>query len=180
MPPRTWKKRLGEPAFRLLYRLNGIEAINRQLGTTTTLVPALLELFGAEIHADVGVLHGPITIHNAATDYRNLSIGARVHLGREVFVDLTAPVTIERDATVSMRCMILTHQDVGARPLASRHRRRVAPTTIGAGSYLGANVTVLAGCDIGEQAVVGAGAVVTRPVPAGETWAGVPARPIRE
>lgn len=38
---------------------------------------------------------------------------------------------------------------------------------------------ILPGVTIGEGAIIGAGAVVTKDVPAGETYAGVPARDIR-
>jgi acetyltransferase-like isoleucine patch superfamily enzyme len=77
-----------------------------------------------------------------------------------------------------MGSTLLTHADVGDRPLATALPRRVAPTVIGDGAYLGANVTVLAGCDIGERAVVGAGSVVTRAVPAGTRVGGIPAAPL--
>jgi acetyltransferase-like isoleucine patch superfamily enzyme len=45
--------------------------------------------------------------------------------------------------------------------------------------WLGAGCIVLKGVRIGEGAVIGAGSVVTKSVPAGEVWAGVPARPVR-
>ena len=51
-----------------------------------------------------------------------------------------------------------------------------APVTIGRHCFLGARVTVLKGVEIGDDAVVGAGSVVTRDVPAGEVWSGNPAR----
>ncbi|MFP4145901.1 MAG: acyltransferase [Phycisphaeraceae bacterium] len=52
--------------------------------------------------------------------------------------------------------------------------------TIGAGAWLGARATVLDGIRIGEGAIVAAGAVVTRDVPAGAVVAGVPARVVRD
>jgi maltose O-acetyltransferase len=123
------------------------------------------------------VLHGPLTIHNADGSYDNLAIADRVHLGPGVVLDLTGPLTIGEAATVSMGTTILTHEDVGDRPLRLQYPRKVEETRVGAGAYVGANVTVLAGCHIGERAVVGAGAVVTRPVPDGVRVTGVPAVP---
>ena len=52
-------------------------------------------------------------------------------------------------------------------------------TTVRQGASIGANATILGGVTIGERAMVGAGAVVTRDVPAGETWVGNPARPLK-
>lgn len=48
--------------------------------------------------------------------------------------------------------------------------------TIGSRARIGMNASVLPYLNIGQGARVGAGSVVTRDVPAGETWAGVPAR----
>ncbi|MBI3105844.1 MAG: hypothetical protein HYY95_09785 [Candidatus Rokubacteria bacterium] len=45
------------------------------------------------------------------------------------------------------------------------------------GAFLGAGAVVLPGLTVGRQAVVAAGAVVTRDVPARQTVMGVPARP---
>jgi len=45
--------------------------------------------------------------------------------------------------------------------------------------WLGCQVTVLPGCTVGANSVVGAGSVVTHDVPSGEVWAGVPARRLR-
>ncbi len=52
-------------------------------------------------------------------------------------------------------------------------------TTIGDGAFLGVDTMIVAPRDIGEGARTGAGAVVTRDVPAGKLAVGVPAR-IRE
>jgi acetyltransferase-like isoleucine patch superfamily enzyme len=132
--------------LRLAYRRHGIEAVNSDLAHRTTDIKRVLAAFGARI------------------------------AGRGVLLDLTANLQIQGDATVSMGCTLLTHADVGDRPLQDVLPPTTAATIIGRGAYLGANVTVLAGCDIGDQAIVGAGAVVTRPVPPGVRVAGVPAR----
>ncbi|HET9148093.1 MAG TPA: acyltransferase, partial [Acetobacteraceae bacterium] len=52
----------------------------------------------------------------------------------------------------------------------------VVPTLVRRGASVGSNATILAGITIGEQAMIGAGAVVTRDVPDHAIVAGVPAR----
>jgi galactoside O-acetyltransferase len=51
-------------------------------------------------------------------------------------------------------------------------------TVLGKYAFLGVNGVVMPGVTIGEGAVIGAGAVVTKDVPAYEIWAGVPAKKI--
>jgi acetyltransferase-like isoleucine patch superfamily enzyme len=52
--------------------------------------------------------------------------------------------------------------------------------SIGNGAWVGARVTILAGVTIGEYAVIGAGAVVTRDVPPRCLAAGVPAKVLKQ
>ena len=165
------------PRLRLAHRRRGIEAVNSRLLTSTWRTRRLLESYGASVGAD-GVLTGPLTIENARRDYHNLRIGRDVHIGRGLLLDLAAELTIEDQAVVSMGVTLLTHFSVGARPLSRSLPQAVAPLTIGRGAYIGANATILLGCSIGEMAIVGAGALVTKPVPAHETVVGVPARPV--
>jgi acetyltransferase-like isoleucine patch superfamily enzyme len=54
------------------------------------------------------------------------------------------------------------------------------PVRIGEHAFIGANITILKGVTIGPKAVIGTGSVVTKDVPAGEIWAGNPARFIRK
>ncbi len=57
---------------------------------------------------------------------------------------------------------------------------KVVPTHVERGASIGTGATILAGVHIGERAIVGAGAVVTRDVPAGAIVAGNPARTIKK
>jgi len=52
-------------------------------------------------------------------------------------------------------------------------------TRIGRGASIGSSATILGGLEVGENAIVGAGSVVTRDVPAGTIVAGNPARIVR-
>jgi UDP-2-acetamido-3-amino-2,3-dideoxy-glucuronate N-acetyltransferase len=88
-------------------------------------------------------------------------IGARCVLGQNVFVAARAVFT----NVVNPRAFI-----------ERKHEYRA--TRVGRGASVGANATVVCGHDIGEYAFIGAGAVVTKEVPAYALVAGVPARQI--
>lgn len=101
-------------------------------------------------------------------------VGRNVSLGLMVQLDVLFPgrITIGDDSIVGYGTTVLCH---GYLHDESQH----GPVTIGALASIGANCTILPGVTIGEGAVVGAMSLVNRDVPAGEFWAGVPARRIR-
>ena len=90
----------------------------------------------------------------------------RVELGDDVFI---APGVVISAAT----------HPLNAQRRVSRHFQS-HPIRIGNRAWIGANATILPGVTIGENAVVAAGAVVTRDVPANCLVGGVPAKIIRE
>jgi len=57
---------------------------------------------------------------------------------------------------------------------------KVVPTIVRRGASIGSGSTILCGIEIGQDAIVGAGSVVTRDVPAGTIVVGNPARVLRE
>ncbi len=61
-------------------------------------------------------------------------------------------------------------------PRSRRPPAAFSPTILRRGASIGANATVLCGLEIGAGAMIGAGSVVTKNVPAGELWIGNPAR----
>lgn len=56
----------------------------------------------------------------------------------------------------------------------------LSKTVVKKGASIGANSTILCGITIGENAMIGAGSVVTKDVPAGELWVGNPAKFLKE
>lgn len=65
-------------------------------------------------------------------------------------------------------------------PRSKEHPAEYARTVIKTGASIGANSTIVCGHTIGENAMIGAGSVVTHDIPAGELWYGNPARFIRK
>lgn len=160
---------------RARYLRYGIDGIAAELRSTPNAHADILRQFGARVGRDCSI-YAPLHIVNAGTDFSNLAVGDRVHLGANVVIDLADHVTIEDEATISMGCIIVTHIDVGPGPLRERRPRETGPVRICRGAYLGAGATILHGVTIGEQATVGANALVNRDVPPGATVVGPLAR----
>lgn len=112
-------------------------------------------------------------------------IGTNIHLGRGVMVNAdcvfldTADITIGDHSLIAPRVVIATSSHDF--PIEDRRSVRTLslPVTIGSDVWIGAASVILPGRRIGDGAIVGAGSVVTHDIPAGEVWAGNPARRIR-
>lgn len=60
-------------------------------------------------------------------------------------------------------------------PRSKNKEWKLTPTLVKKGASIGANATILCGVTVGENAMIGAGSVVTRNVPDNEIWVGNPA-----
>jgi acetyltransferase-like isoleucine patch superfamily enzyme len=91
-------------------------------------------------------------------------------------------VTIGRDTLVAAYCYFIGgDHDAASMDTAVLHQGSTARgIRIGPKAWFGAGVKVLDGVTVGEQCVVGAGAVVTKDLPAYSVSLGVPARVIRD
>lgn len=116
--------------------------------------------------------------------YATVLADPRARLGRNVYIGLfcvLGRVTLEDDVLVASHVSIINggrlhgieQVDVPIREQPGEMRR----VTVGRGSWIGERAVVMA--DVGQHCVVGAGAVVTRPVPDYAVVAGVPARIVR-
>jgi acetyltransferase-like isoleucine patch superfamily enzyme len=112
---------------------------------------------------------------------RNLRAGWDTFIGDDCLLDMAGEIVLGNQVSLAERVTILTHINVGYEnhPLQRQFPARVAPVSIGDGSYLGAGVIVLPGVNIGPRTVVGAGAVVTHDLAGGVVAVGVPARVMR-
>lgn len=65
-------------------------------------------------------------------------------------------------------------------PKSGNTSYQMLKTKVCCGASIGANSTILPGVTIGQNAIIGAGSVVTKDIPSGELWLGNPARFIRK
>jgi acetyltransferase-like isoleucine patch superfamily enzyme len=112
---------------------------------------------------------------------KNLVIGDDVDVALESLISTSGGVTIGDRTLIGYRTQILSTNHVipegRKRILGQGHvKKRI---TIGSDVWIGANCIILAGINIGEGAVVGAGSVVTKDVEPYTIVAGNPARVIR-
>lgn len=158
--------------LRWVYLVEDIDGVAMELRRLRRGHGEVLRRFGAQIAEDATIV-GPVSIVNAARDFANLEVGARTHIGSEAFLDLAERITVEDGATISMRATIITHFDAGRSPIALDRPRQTGPVRVASGAYIGAGATILHGVTVGPRAIVTAGAVVTRDVPAGAVARGM-------
>ena len=119
----------------------------------------------------------------------NCTIGERCNIGQNVVISpgvvLGQNVKIQNNVSVytGVTCdddvflgpsMVFTNV-INPRSAVNR-KSEYAKTHVGKGATIGANATIVCGHDIGPYAFIGAGAVVTKNIPAYSLWVGNPAR----
>lgn len=108
-----------------------------------------------------------------AEESGTISIGDKTYLGHRVHIHAVGTVAIEENVMITDSVTISTGSH-------NSQEHDLIQTTgdirIGKNVFIGEKATVLGGVTVGDNAVIGAGAVVTKDVPAGTTVGGVPAR----
>ena len=108
----------------------------------------------------------------------SLLMGDGSYIGPRAWINCAARIQLGRHTGVGPGSMIFTH---GVwLPYLEGHPRKFEDVVLGDQVWVPANVTILPGVTIGNNAIIGAGAVVTKDVPPGTFAAGVPAKPVGE
>jgi len=132
--------------------------------------PDLVNLYGCQIGDDT-------KIGAFVEIQKNATIGALCKISSHTFI--CEGVEIDDEVFVGHGVMFINDRypratNEGA--LQTEADWKVVPTRVRKGASIGSGAVIMCGVTIGERAMVGAGAVVTRDVPSDATVAGVPAR----
>ena len=146
--------------------------INNSYHTMPELRQLFSQLIGQEIDENFG-LFPPFY-----TDYgKNITVGKGVFINEGCCFQDQGGIEIGDNALIGQQVVIATlNHDLAP---AKRANMIPAPVKIGNNVWIGAHATILAGVTIGDNAVVAAGAVVTKDVPANAVVGGVPAKIIK-
>jgi len=132
--------------------------------------PDLVNLYGCEVGDDT-------RIGAFVEIQKNSTIGALCKISSHTFV--CEGVHIEDEVFIGHGVMFINDlypRATAAGGLQTEADWKVVPTYVKKGASIGRGAVILGGITIGERALVGAGAVVTKDVPADAVVAGVPAR----
>jgi acetyltransferase-like isoleucine patch superfamily enzyme len=116
---------------------------------------------------------------SADDDQLRIRIGDRNYFNRNLMIDACGLVEIGSDNLFGPDIYVTDSNHTFGPGLSPKEApMQAGHVTIGNRCWIGANVIILSGATLGDGCVVGAGSVVTRPIPAGTVVAGVPARPL--
>src|SRR5690625_3615246 len=158
------------------------EEVNRTLGLTKKLNAStdlnevrkyLGEIIGEEVDESTTVFPPFYT-----------NVGRNIRLGRNVFINHACSfldlggITIEDEVMVGPRVNITSENH----PVKSTRRKTLIPgaVVIKRNAWIGGAASIMPGITIGENAVVAAGALVSKDVPANTVVAGIPAKVVKE
>lgn len=109
----------------------------------------------------------------------NLSIGDNFFANHDVVLMDCAPITIGNDVNIAPKVGVYTVNHVEDPVARAHHQIYARPVVIEDGVWIGAGVNIVGGVTIGQNAIIGAGSVVTQDIPANVIAAGNPAKVIR-
>lgn len=153
---------------------SNIDAIALGVGS-----PAARLRIATEVKALLPNIEWPAIVHpSALIDFYSACLEEGTYIGARVTA--TVNIRLERFALCNFACTLGHETRVGPGSVINPGANIAGGVTIGEGVLVGSGAQVLQYLNIAAKAVVGAGAVVTRDVGAGETVIGIPARPMQK
>ena len=149
--------------------------VNVRLGSNVQIPqPDLVNLYGCEIGDET-------KIGSFVEIQKNAKVGAHCKISSHTFI--CEGVTLDEEVFIGHGVMFINDREPRAAAngvLLTEAEWSVIPTQVCRGASIGSGAIIMCGVTIGERALIGAGAVVTKDVPANVVVAGIPARLLRD
>ncbi len=177
-PLPDWLKILPEPPVQFYYSMNTAQEPCKRIAPDVKLgkgvrIYDFTNLYGCEIGDDV-------KIGTFVEIQKGVKVGNRCKISSHTFI--CEGVTIEDEVFIGHNVTFINDRypraTNGTGQLQTQADWSCIGTLIKRGASIGSGTTLLCGITVGENAVVGAGSVVTKDVPCGAVVAGNPARPV--
>ncbi|MDY4761198.1 DapH/DapD/GlmU-related protein [Streptococcus thoraltensis] len=150
-----------------------VQELNTNIQTYDSARKLLEKITGQKIDPTT-IINVPFQTHFG----RHITFGKNVYVNMDVFMTDLGGITIEDNVLIAPRAKILTVNH----PLkpSDRHKLELKSVTLKKNCWIGADATIMPGVTVGENAVVAAGALVTKDVPADTLVAGIPAKVMKK
>ena len=155
---------LGAKQSQLVFKLNHTMPMTEEYNEV------LNELFGDNL-GENSMVAAPI----AGAAFDHIKIGNNVFINSNSLLMARGGITVEDDVLMAANVQLLSnnHDEYDRQVLTCK------PIHIKKGAWIGAGASVLAGVTVGEYAIIGAGAIVTKDVPDYAVVVGSPARVVK-
>ena len=155
--------------------------LGMKIGEGTNLPPVLITwpnrvIIGRNCHLEKGIYFKHDGIWG---DGFSIEIGDNVFIGTQCEFNIRLNISVGNNSLIASGSRFIDHDHgIETDTLMRLQHGPEKEITIGQNVWIGCNVVVLKGVDIGDGAVIAAGAIVTKNVPGLEIWGGIPARKI--
>ena len=112
----------------------------------------------------------PTKYNWVVTDLAGFKLGYKTDIGAFTYINAKYGVTIADGVQIGSHCSIYSCSTID---------EKSGPVVLKNNCKIGSHSVIMPGVTIGENAIVGAFSFVNQDIPRGETWVGVPARPVR-
>ena len=149
----------------MTHKLSDVQSL--KIGKGTNIWQFCVVLSGAEIGKNCNIcaqcfIENDVKVGNNVTIKNGVYLWDGIEIDDDVFIGPNVTFTNDKY------------------PRSKQYPEKFQKTIIKKGVSIGTNSTILGGITIGEKAMIGAGSVVTKDIPAGELWFGNPAKFVRK
>jgi serine O-acetyltransferase len=176
----TFKIDIRADAFRATGKMLSVGSILALAAVSRTFRPVLTLRFCQSSRGRSSLLHlGARMLHRWAQAKAGIDLSSGLHAGPGLLLVHGWGIVVNKDAHIGSNVTLFNGVVIGRKDTISPTGRETEYPVIGNDVWIGPHAIIIGGVRIGDGAIVGAGSLVTKDVPAHSIVVGNPARVIR-